>query len=164
LADLWSILDDVKTVFALVGAGGLYGTYKFFASRPYRDPLYLFAGTNDLRDRLVRLKNRTVNFDSVLDFSIGGELSHIIAEQTEYRELLVSDPQSLNGRRLPLYIVTDHYTLDSFASLVVRMKESHRLKFSHGGTGVLQILLKGRFEIEVRAYSGPSVEITLREV
>jgi len=166
MSDLSNLLNLVVAAFGIVA--GIYGAYKVisggFASHPNTKPLDVFAGTNELRDRLLRLKGRTVNFDTVLDFSIGDELSSRIAEETEYRKLLGRDAKNLNGKRLPLYVVTEHGALDSFASLVVEMKDGGRLKFSHGGTGVIQIPLKGRFDIEVRAYSGESAEITLREV
>jgi len=55
------ILNVVVAVFTVVGAGGLYGAYKFVASRPRKIPLCIFAGTNEIRDRLLRLKGRTVS-------------------------------------------------------------------------------------------------------
>ncbi|HEX3943740.1 MAG TPA: hypothetical protein VHW69_06610 [Rhizomicrobium sp.] len=159
------MFEQVAAVFAVIG--GMYGLYallrRTISSRPDEKALYIFAGTNELRERLLKLRGRTINFDTALDFSIGDSLSSRIADETEYRYLL--DHAALpNGERLPLYVLTDHQQLDSFASLVVEPKQGRPMKFSHGGTGVIQVLLKGRFDVEVRGYSGPSVEITLREV
>lgn len=160
------MIELVAAAFAIVG--GFYGAYVWLSrairSRPFKKPLDIFAGTDELKDALLKLNGKTVNFDTVIDFSIGGVISSRIAEETEYGELLSKDASFLNGRRLPLYVLTAQNSLDSFASLVVEMKQARRLKFSHGGTGITQVLLKGRFDVEVRAYSGPSVEITLREV
>jgi hypothetical protein len=160
------ILECVAAGFAIIS--GLYGAYAVFrratASRPYTKPLRMFSGTNELRDNLLKLRGRTVDFDTALDFSVGDHVSSRIADETEYTNLLGNDASLLNGQRLPLYVLKDQKHLVSFASLVVDIKQERRLKFSHGGAGINQILLKGRFEVEVRAYSGPSVEITLREV
>jgi hypothetical protein len=166
MLELSSVLEGVAAAFAIVG--GIYGTYEVVrrkvAAIPFIKSLSMFAGTNETRDCLLKLRGRTAYFDTVLDFCVWNELSTRIITETKYGKLLDQEASQLNGQRLPLYVVTAHGNLDSFASLVVRMKDSQRLKFSHGGTGVTQILLKGRFETEIRAYSGPSVEITLREV
>ena len=159
------MIEQLAAGFAIVG--GIYGAYALFSrmltSRPYKKPLDVFAGNNELRDSLLKLRGKTINFDTVLDFSVGDQLSSRIVEETEYGDIFGKGASSLNGKRLPLYILTEHQTLDSFASVVVVMKQGRRLRFSHGGTGVTQVLLKGRFDVEVRAYSGPSIEITLRE-
>jgi hypothetical protein len=159
-------LSTAAATFAVLG--GIYGAYRVvrraIASRPYRKPLPMFAGTNELRDALCKLRGRTVNFDTAIDFSVATTLSSRIAGEAGYGEILGSDATQLNGKSLPLYVVSDYGTLDSFARLVVCVKDGNRLKYSHGGTGITQVLLIGRFAVEVRAYSGPSVEITLREV
>lgn len=166
VTDPLNVLEAVAAAFAIIG--GAYGAYdvarRKIRSRPYTEPMYLFAGTNELRDRLVKLRGRAVTFDTLLDFSVWNQLSNRIVGETEYNELLGGDASELNGKRLPIYITTKYKTLDSFASLIVALKDKCKLKFSYGGTGVIQVLLKGRFEVEVRAYAGPSVEITLREV
>jgi hypothetical protein len=141
VTDPLSLLEPVAAAFAIVG--GTYGAYELVRRkiqyRPYTEPMCVFAGTNELRDRLIKLQGRTINFDTVLDFSVGGQLSSRIVGETEYKELLGGDARKLNGKRLPLYIVTEYQTLDSFASLIVDLKEKRRLKFSHGGTGIVQV-------------------------
>jgi hypothetical protein len=166
MSDFSQFVEDAAAAFAVVG--GIYGAYRFarrlVISRPFKKSLPMFAGTNEVHNTLKELQGKTLDFDTVLDFSIGGEISQRISSESPYGGLLNGDASKLNGERLPLYTITDYGTLDSFTFLVVRLRDMGRLKFSHGGTGITQVLLRGRFAVEVRAYSGPSIEITLQEV
>lgn len=166
ISELWTVAGGLAAIIAIVA--GLYGAYEFvcrrLAARPYRKSLSIFAGDDAVKNDLLKMRGRTVNFDTWLDFSIWNEFTHRIVSETEYGDLLDGTGSNLNKQPLPLYIQTEHGTLDSFARVIVNVRDSDRLKFSHGGTGVIQVLLKGRFEVEARWYSGPSVEITLREV
>lgn len=80
------VLSGIAAAFAIVG--GLYGAYALLqrriATRPYKRSLSIFAGTNELRDNLLKLNGRTANFDTVLDFSIGDGFSNRIVTETEY--------------------------------------------------------------------------------
>lgn len=49
-------------------------------------------------------------------------------------------------------------------SMLIKLKDPSVLRLSHGGTGLISLPLIGRFLIEKRNFSGPSVEYTLREL
>lgn len=157
-----TLLGVIASAFAVVA--GLYALHDWLISRPFKRRLSIFSDPTVLTETLLKLEGRTVNFDTLLDFSVWNELSHRIAATHEYQTILRRPASDINNTPLPLYALQEGGRLDSFARLIVSVKDGKRLKFSHGGTGVIYVLLKGRFEIEVRHYAGPSIEFTLREV
>ena len=161
ISGFWTFAEGIAAVLAILG--GIYAAYKLIRERPFTRPLQIFSGNDSTRDVLLELRGKTIRFDTVLDFSVWNGLTCRIASDTEYQKILSRPASELNNKTLPLYVVRND-CLDSFASLIISMKDSRRLKFSHGGTGVTQVLLTGKLSVEVREYSGPSVEITLREV
>jgi hypothetical protein len=142
---------------------GLIGLRNWLRSRPFKKPLAIFTDSVFIKRSLLELQGRTVNFDTRLDFSVWNEFSSRVANETEYKDILNRPASELNNKPLNLYSVRDGDHLDSFVRLVVSVKDSQRLKFSYGGSGLIYVLLKGRFNIEVRGYAGPSAEFTLRE-
>jgi len=164
-----SLINNSSTLLGITAAivaivGGLFGFYKWLNSRPLKKQLSIFSDTDSLKGNLLRLRGRTVNFDTLLDFSVCNEFSNRIATETEYEKILHRPASELNNKPLRLYGPQKGGHLDSFASLVVSVKDSERLKFSHGGTGVIYVLFKGKFEVEARSYAGPTIEFTLREI
>jgi hypothetical protein len=164
--NLWTAPEVVAAFFAIIG--GIWGTFELvrrkIRSRPFTKPLSIFSDQNSLRDDLLKVQNRTVDFDTVLDFSVWNDFSNRIVAETEYGKILDRPASELNNRSLPLYTLREGGHLESFERLVISVKNSDRLKYSHGGTGIIQVLFKGTFAVEVRHYSGPSLELTLREI
>jgi hypothetical protein len=163
---IWTIAEGVAAIFAIIaGVSGAFRLFRHYrASRIFTTPLPIFSNVAKTRDALLSVKNRTLLFDTVLDFSVWNEQTFRIAGETEYRSMLSQPASELNNKSLPLYTEQEGGRLDCFVYLTISVKDANKLKFSHGGTGVIQVLLKGRFDIEVRHYSGPSIEFTLREV
>lgn len=164
-----SLINSSSTLFGMAAAivgvvGGFFGLYNWLHSRPFKKRLSIFSDPTHLKGNLLKLRGQTVNFDTLLDFSVWNELSNRIATETEYKRILQRPASELNNKLLRLYAPKKEGNLDSFVNLVVSVKDSERLRFSHGGTGVIYVLFKGKFEVEVRTFSGPTIEFTLREV
>jgi len=105
---------------------------------------------------------KTVRLDTYLDFSIGTKLNVKMSEAAAVLDLPSND-QEINGRRLPLLRQRPDGEFECLDTFIIHAKHPERLKFSAGGTGVCQVLLRGEFDVEMRAHSGPSVEYTLWE-
>lgn len=164
-----NLMASASTLSGIAGSivaviGGGYALYRWLKSQPFKKRLSIFSNPSSLENDLLKVRGRTLNFDTILDFSVWNELSHRIASETEYKEILCQPARDLNNKPLPLYAPQKGGGLDSFVRLVVSVKDSSRLKFSHGGTGIIYVLLKGKFDVEVRNYAGPIIEFTLREV
>ncbi len=107
---------------------------------------------------------KTIEFDTYLDFSIWNEASHQIAiDASAANGPLPPEAANISGARMPLANARADGTVGYLDALVIEMIDPRRLKYDAGGTGIHRILFRGKFEIERRAYSGPSVECTLRE-
>lgn len=120
-------------------------------------------GEKAFLDEIEKITGRTLNLNACLDFCIWDKFSMEIAEEKDFRNLLV-DAKKLNNVRIPIYKKTEHGKLDCFSYLIISVRDDNILKFSHGGTGVVQLFLFGKFRVESRMYSGPSTEYTLREI
>lgn len=157
-----TLLSGISSIFAV--AAGLYALHNWMMARSYKKRLLIFSNASEIKEDLLKLDGRTVNFSTLLDFSVWNEFTHLIATTTEYEELLHRPASEINNKPLPLYAISEDGHLDSFARLVISLNNSERLKFSYGGTGVVYVLLRGKFEIEVRHYADHFIEFTLREV
>lgn len=142
-----------------------HDTYQQYCSSKIRRlNFHIMSGNDDIQKTLSRFVGKTITINSALDFSTGTQISFDIASKTDMKEILSSPAPELNNIRIPIYKKREDGFLDSFVYLVVCVKDENILKFSHGGTGVNQISIEGKFKVEERHYSGPSIEFTLREV
>lgn len=133
------------------------------ASKIIKITIPITYGENDFKKQIEQITCKVVNLEACLDFSIWNDFSSKLLQNIEFAGLL-DDAKKLNNVRIPIYKKTEYGKIDCFSYLVISVKDSNCLKFSRGGSGVIQLFLNGKFRVERRAYSGPSVEYTLREV
>lgn len=169
LESVWLIVGGIASLFAIVG-----GSYSFFViikrwlrSQPFRKPIPITSlEAQKIFDALAARRGRVIRIDTVLDFSrIVGD-SENIWRQFDLDQLFDGDSLR-NGVCIPIAskkLSSSPANPVPLNSLRIVVNDPDRLRVSHGGTGIIQVLLSGNFEVETRAFSGPSVEITLREV
>lgn len=129
--------------------------------------------------------NTEVSFDAVLAVNL---IAHEVCNYDEFLDVVRSDPAKIEKTNIGLmkfkegfvdpqdtYFYNDKEKRYEFGetsigrvscydSLRIKMKDPSRLRFSYGGTGTISLPLEGLFVVEVRYFSGPSVEYTLREI
>ncbi len=148
----------------------LYGAYalisRLWRGRPYRKLISVLDPQRggEFKIFLSARTGKRVSFETYLDFSVGSDERHRMLTEGHFDLILPDDASELNGVAIPLPSIRSDGRITYLDTLTVEMQESRRLKWSAGGTGIRQILFRGTFEIETRAYSGPRVDYTLREV
>jgi hypothetical protein len=170
--DQQHVFDDYWrscTAFAIIG--GLYGFFTIVRNwtrkRSFKQAIHITClNAEESFKSLLARRGKTVSMDTALDFSVSVGESENIWRHLRLEELF--DGESLkNALRIP--IVSKKLSVHSsnpvsLNSLRIVAKDPDRLRLSHGGTGVIMVPLKGTFEVGARYFSGPSTEITLREV
>lgn len=126
-----------------------------------------------------------ISFDSVLAVSL---MAHEICNYDEFLGAVRDDPSNVENTALGILKFKDgfidpqrFYFYDSesnrydfgensismvscYDKIRIKMKDPSRLRLSYGGTETMSLPLYGEFLIEVRHFSGPSTEYTLREL
>ena len=133
-----------------------------------------------------RVKFETeISFDSVLAVSL---MAHEVCNYDDFLESVHNNPSNIENTTLGILNFEDGFIdpqeiyfydskkerydfgenslskLSCYDTLRIKMKDPSRLRLSYGGTGTMSLPLYGEFMIEVRYFSGPSTEYTLREL
>lgn len=79
-----NLMASASTLSGIAGSivaviGGGYALYRWLKSQPFKKRLSIFSNPSFLENDLLKVRGRTLNFDTILDFSVWNELSHRIA-------------------------------------------------------------------------------------
>jgi hypothetical protein len=187
LKPLWTSLVGLGVVTGVVLA--TIQIYDYFFSDEvieYRERYIPLAYEDSTRFQEFLLKNsgNTVKFNTTISFDLAIGINYLIHKVCEYDSILEAirkDPNRIAKTPIGLPKFKDGFSGDvevlrhdfdektasmvsCFNHLVIRVKEPNRLRLSYGGTGMVDLPLNGTFIVEVRHFSGPSIEFTLREI
>ncbi len=161
------ILGVAATLIGVCAAG--IKIFQWAAKRlsrsKYKGAVHIWTvGNNDFQSFLNKSSRKVVYLDLLLDFSIGTESNHQAWSSCAIDFIAACNVQNLDSSRIPIVSESEHGGFVARDAFVLVVKEPGRLAPSFGGTGLVQVFVHGYFEVEVRAYSGPSIEYTLREI
>jgi len=144
----------------------------------------VYTEVNEFRDFLEQNVNKKVRFETQLSFDDvlpENLLVHETCNYTPLFEVIRNAPDQISKTDIGLMeFKKDFFTIKEknyqsekiknyryiscLDTIRIFMKEPERLRFSYGGTGTISLPFTGLFVIEARAFSGPRVEYTLREL
>ena len=129
--------------------------------------------------------NTQISFDAVLAVNL---LAHEVCNYDEFFDAVRNDPARIEKTNIGLIKFKEGFVdpqatyfynnkekryefsensidrVSCYDSMRIKMRDPSRLRPSYGGTGTISLPLEGLFVIEVRYFSGPSAEYTLREI
>lgn len=187
---LQKILKKFLAFGALVGAVlGCIQLYEHISkdkpidySKPYIPLVYVEV--NEFREFLSKNAGKKVEFNTQISFDAVLPESHLIHDVCSYDaffDAVNNEPNKISSIgigimdfRKPFFSIKEENYLDDrvksyeyiscLDTIRISMKDPGRLRFSYGGTGTISLPFTGLFTIEARAFSGPRVEYTLREL
>ena len=144
----------------------------------------VYTDVNEFRAFLEQNINKKVRFETQFSFDDVLAVNSLVHETCNYTplfEAIRNSPDQISKTDIGLMefkkdflaIKEENYQSEEIRSyryiscldtIRIFMKEPERLRFSYGGTGTTSLPFTGLFVIEVRAFSGPRVEYTLREL
>ncbi|ENM3890218.1 hypothetical protein Q9F25_003433 [Vibrio cholerae] len=151
----------------------------------------VYSDINKFKEFLHQNVGKTVKFNTQIAFDIvlpENILAHSRCNFGDFIEAVRKNPENVSNVELDLpefssaiseanldyYYDNETQTqvfLEDTSRLVscmdklrILVKDPRSLRFSYGGTGTMSLPLWGTFVIELRAYSGPTAEYTLREL
>lgn len=148
-------------------------------------------GAEEFRRFLNENEGNKVKFDTNISFLAMSALNKLIHERCNYDPFMDAvryKPEMVKSSRIGLvkfkkgfvdpqkhffyndeekrydFGLSSVRNISCYDSIRIVMKEPSRLRFSHGGPGITYLPFSGTFIVEVRYFSGPSIEYTLREI
>lgn len=151
-------------------------------SKPYIP--FVYVEVNEFREFLSKNAGRKVEFNTQISFDAVLPESHLVHDVCSYDDFfdaVNNEPNKISSIgigimdfRKPFFSIKEEDYLDDrvksyeyiscLDTIRISMKDPGRLRFSYGGTGTISLPFTGLFTIEARAFSGPRVEYTLREL
>lgn len=188
------ILQKTLKVFLAFGGlvGAVLGSIQLYEyitkdkpidySKPYIPLVYVEV--NEFREFLSKNVGRKVEFNTQISFDAVFPESHLVHDVCSYDDFfdaVNNEPNKISSIgigimdfRKPFFSLKEEDYLDEqvksyeyiscLDTIRISMKDPERLRFSYGGTGTMSLPFTGLFTIEARAFSGPRVEYTLREL
>jgi hypothetical protein len=128
-----------------------------------------YEDSKTFQEFLTTNNGKKVTFNTTISFDAATDVNQRIHDACNYEEIIdtINESPELIEKTpigLPEFQNSDNTNITCSNQLKIKTKDPRALRFSHGGTGIIHLPLHGTFLIEVRQFSGPITEFTLREI
>ncbi len=140
--------------------------------KEYNEPLIPLVDLdfNEFRNFLDDNNGETIKFKTSFNFSAATDINYKINELCGYfkfNAIPIGASRQINSFTFNIIKYRDselNTELSCYDSIKLKMKDSTRLQFNYGGTGIVTLPFYGTFIIERRAITGSTTQYTLREI